>query len=274
MIGNGIYSALKDKYFLILIYRDSKKIKLLDKKYGTNKNRKLIRFDICTAINNPDNLEKLVKKIGKIDAIINCAGIINKHSDNDILKTFFVNSVFPHMLSRTYKEKLIHITTDCVFNGKKGFPYTEKSCLSVSDSYGMSKWLGEPKESLVLRTSTVGHEIANFAGLLEWTKKQKGNTIKGFANQYWNGVTNIEMGKICDRIIENRKNFPENGIYHIFGEKLSKYEMLKIFNKKYNLGCTILKDTSVKCNRSLETIYGINKKLKNPKFNRMLEELN
>jgi len=190
-----------------------------------------------------------------------------------MLTTFFVNSVFPRMLSKEYKEKLINITTDCVFSGKKGFPYTEKSNISVNDSYGLSKWLGEPVESLILRTSTIGSEIANFAGLLEWTKKQKGETIKGYANQYWSGITNIEMGRVCDKIISNRKKFPKNGIYHIFGEKISKYEMLRKFNKKYNLGCTIIKDVSVKCNRTLGTIYGVNKKLKIPNFDTLLKEL-
>jgi len=273
MIGNGIYSILKDKHSLILIYRNKDNLKLLEKKHGSTKKHRLINFDISTLIANPYGFKNLVKKIGKIDIIINCAGIINKYSDQDVLKTFFINSVFPTILSQEYKDKLINITTDCVFNGKDGFPYTEKSLLSVYDSYGVSKWLGEPKESLVLRTSTIGNEIANFTGLLEWAKKQKGKTIKGFANQYWSGITNTEMGKICNKIIQNRKSFPKNGVYHIFGEKISKYEMLKKFNKKYNLNCKILKDTKVKCNRTLATIYKVNQKLKIPNFNQMLNEL-
>ena len=273
MIGNGIYSVLKDKYSLVLVYRDKKKLKILERVWGKTKQHKLICFDINDINEDINNLKKLIQKIGPIDAVINCAGIINKYSDNDILKTFFVNSIFPQLLSREYKEKFINITTDCVFSGKTGFPYTEKSIISVSDAYGMSKWLGEPEESLILRTSTIGLEIANFAGLLEWTRKQKGKTIKGFANQYWSGITNRELGKVCDRIIQNRSSFPKNGIYHIFGEKISKYEMLRKFNKKYNLGCTIIKDTTVKCNRTLATIYNINKKLKIPSFDEMLNDL-
>lgn len=74
-------------------------------------------------------------------------------------------------------------------------------------------------------------------------------------------------------IIKNRKTFPKNGVYHIFGSKISKYEMLVKINKKYELGCNIIKDSSTKCNRTLSTIYNVNKKLKIPNFDTMLKEL-
>jgi peroxiredoxin len=49
--------------------------------------------------------------------------------------------------------------------------------------------------------------------------------------------------------------------------------MLKKFKKKYNLNIKILKDKKLKCNRSLSTIYNMNKKLKIPTFDKMLNEL-
>jgi len=38
MLGNGVYQILKDKYPLVLVYRDEDKIKILDKYYGGIKN--------------------------------------------------------------------------------------------------------------------------------------------------------------------------------------------------------------------------------------------
>ena len=66
------------------------------------------------------------------EIIINCIGILirgsKEHPDNAIL----INAYFPHLLKRLSDEvgaKLIHISTDCVFSGKKGH-YTEDDFLS------------------------------------------------------------------------------------------------------------------------------------------------
>jgi dTDP-4-dehydrorhamnose reductase len=138
MLGSGVYTVLKDNYYLILVYRDEKKIRLLEKIYGKNDGDKIC-FDIKKIYNDISKFEKLTKQIGPVDAVINCAGIINKYANKNIVDTFFINSVFPQMLSQKYKEKLIHITTDCVFDGVSNFPYTEKSTLSAMNAYGISK---------------------------------------------------------------------------------------------------------------------------------------
>lgn len=167
MLGSGVYSVLKDKYKLVLIYRDKKKITLLQDKYGYNKNIKFLHFDLASIMTNSANFKKLIAKIGKIDAVINCAGIINKYADQNLKLTFFINSIVPQLLSQYYQDKLIQITTDCVFDGQNNYPYNEKATLSSLDAYGMSKWLGEPSNSLVLRTSIIGSELTTFSSLLE-----------------------------------------------------------------------------------------------------------
>lgn len=273
MLGSGVYSILKDKYKLVLVYRDEKKVELLQEKYGYNKNIKFVNFDLTSIIKNSANFKKLTAKIGKIDAIINCAGIINKYADQNLKLTFFINSVIPQLLSKYYREKLIQITTDCVFDGQKNFPYDEKAAMSAFDAYGMSKWLGEPCNSLVLRTSIIGNEIATFSSLLEWFKKQNGKTINGYNYCYWNGITSQQFGKVCDQIISHRKSFPRQGTYHIFSTTLSKYEILTQFKKKYKLNIKITKDTKIKCNRALSTVHNLNRKLKIPSFEKMLNEL-
>ncbi|MGB9707616.1 MAG: hypothetical protein ACPL1D_02585, partial [Microgenomates group bacterium] len=128
MLGSGVYKALKDKYQLILVYRDEAKIQLLDKYYGDVKKHSLIKFDIRTIYQDFENgfsnmhqspaLLKLFKEIGEVDGVINCAGIINRHINEDKSFSFFMNSALPHLLSNYYQEKLIHITTDCVFSGQ------------------------------------------------------------------------------------------------------------------------------------------------------------
>ena len=281
MLGSGVYNVLKDKYDLILIYRSEDKIKKLDEIYGKVNSHQLIKCDIreiyndyLSGIKSEDSkLNKLFKGIGEIDAIINCAGIINVYAAKDPSFTFFLNGAFPHLLSEYYKEKLIQITTDCAFNGIEGHPYNENSLKTPVDIYGLSKILGEPKDkSLILRTSIIGPEISEHVSLLDWFRQQEGKTIKGFANHFWNGITTKQFGKICDEIISNPEQYPKTGLYHIFSTTVSKYEMLLKFKEKYDINCKIEKDEEQKTNRTLNTIYDLNNKLNIPSFGEMIEE--
>jgi len=284
MLGSGVYDVLKDKYNLVLVYRNEEKIRKLNDVYGGVNNHKLIKFDLreiyddyLSGLHNKMNshkLKELFEGIGKIDALINCAGIINVYAVKDLAFTFFLNGAFPHLLSENYKDKLIQITTDCVFNGLEGYPYDENSPKTPVDIYGLSKILGEPKDkSLVLRTSIIGSEIAGHVSLLDWFKQQEGKTINGFANHFWNGITTKQFGKICDEIITHSEKYPRTGLYHIFSDTVSKYEMLLKFKKKYNIDCEIVCDSSTFCNRTLTTIYDLNNQLKIPSFEEELKEL-
>ena len=284
MLGSGVYNFLKNRYNLILVYRNEEKIKKLDDVYGDINNHKLIKLDLREIYNDylsglhikadSSKLGKLFESIGEIDYLINCAGIINVYAAKDSGFTFFLNGAFPHLLSENYKNKLIQITTDCAFDGFKGYPYDENSQKNPQDIYGLSKILGEPKDkSLVLRTSIIGSEIAEHVSLLDWFKQQEGKTINGFANHFWNGISTKQFSKICDEIITNPEKYPQTGLYHIFSTTVSKYEMLLKFKEKYNIDCEIKKDEEKRLDRSLSTIYDFNKELNIPSFDEMLKEL-
>jgi len=284
MLGSGVYSVLKNKYDLILIYRNEEKIRKLNDIYGGVNNHRLIKFDLREIYEdylsglhdkiNSSKLKKLFEDIGEMDALINCAGIINVYAAKDPAFTFFLNGAFPHLLSENYKDKLIQITTDCAFNGLEGYPCDENSSKTPVDIYGLSKILGEPKDkSLVLRTSIIGPEITGHVSFLDWFRQQEEKTINGFANHFWNGITTKQFGKICDEIISNPEKYPQTGLYHIFANSVSKYEMLLKFKEKYSIDCEIKKDEEQKLNRALSTIYDFNKKLNIPSFDEMLKEL-
>ncbi len=281
MLGSAAYGVLKDRYNLILSALDKEKIGLLEEKYGGTKNHQAIEFDVMKIYD--DFLEKkgypsdyflsFMKKIGDVDYVINAIGITIPYSLKDTTATFFINSAFPHILASYFGEKLIHITTDCVYDGKEGYPYSEKSLKSPVDVYGISKSLGEPNNALTIRTSIIGEELEGFNSLLEWFLKQKNQTINGFAEHYWNGVTTKEFGNICDRIISNPEKYPKTGIYHVFSTIVSKYEMLLSFKQKFNINCVIEKESNNKINRTLSTIHEFNSLLKIPTFREMINEL-
>ncbi len=281
MLGNAVYGVLKDKYDLILTFRNLEDSQLLNQKYGDVERHQVEELDVNKIYQDyydrrgdPGEYFKIfLKRIGEVDHVINAIGVTIPYSLKDPALTFFVNSAFPHILANTFKEKLIHITTDCVFNGKEGFPYDENSPHTPVDIYGLSKSLGEPKNCLVIRTSIIGRELKGFTGLLEWFLQQKGKTIKGFTQHFWNGITTKEFGKICDKIMSNQEKFPRQGIYHVFSTTLSKYEMLLKFREKYNLDVEIIPDDSTKLNRTLTTIYPLCLQLEIPSFDEMLKEL-
>ena len=283
MLGSMVYNILKNTYNLVLIYRNKEKLKKIASIYGGLAKHTTFLFDLTTIYQDyldafpasliGPNTQKLINGIGDIDAVINCAGITKPHSLKNPAITFFINGGLPHILSTIYKNKLIHITTDCVFNGISGAPYDEDAPKTPNDLYGISKSLGEPKESLVLRASIMGPEIDNYVLLIEWLKQQKGKTIQGFTNHLWNGLTSKQLALACDQIIHNRNSFPKSGIYHIFSSPLSKYETLLRLRKRYNIDVQIKPAESTPIDRRLSSKYDVCHKLNIPSLEKMIEEL-
>ena len=103
--------------------------------------------------------------------------------------------------------------------------------------------------------------------------QQEGKTVKGFAEHYWNGVTAKEFGNVCDRIMSSPRKYPASGIYHIFSDTVSKYDILVALKEKFDVRCTIIPEHEHTCNRTLSTIYDFNNKLSIPSFKEMLAGL-
>ena len=71
----------------------------------------------------------------EFDYIINAIGVIKPFIEKNVSESIYINSYFPHILSSTYVNKVIHITTDCVFSGKQGH-YAEDVLPDADDVYG------------------------------------------------------------------------------------------------------------------------------------------
>ncbi len=157
--------------------------------------------------------------------IINCIGIVkqSKYASN-YLESITVNSLLPHILNEICEEmnaKLIHISTDCVFDGTKG-NYTEDDLSDAYDLYGKSKFLGEVNygKTMTLRTSIIGNEITNNThGLIDWFLVQNG-VINGYKQAVFSGVTTFELTKIILDIII--PNLFKVGLFQIASKPISK----------------------------------------------------
>ncbi|OGN16254.1 MAG: hypothetical protein A3C88_02620 [Candidatus Yanofskybacteria bacterium RIFCSPHIGHO2_02_FULL_50_12] len=281
MLGNALYRELKDNYSLVLAVRNPAKIDLLEKAHGGTENHRSVEFDATKVYE--DYLNKkghpgeyysaFLSHIGPVDYVINAAGVTIPFSLKDPAMTLFINGALPHILSRTFGEKLIHVTTDCAFSGAEGYPYHENSPKTPVDLYGKSKSLGEPEASLTLRTSIIGRELDGKTGLLEWFLQQEGKEITGFSNHFWNGLTTKEFAKVCNQIIQHPERYPRTGLYHIFSNPVSKLEMLNAFKEKFGVNCTIKDNPGPKLNRTLATVKEMNSLLGILSFKEMVSEL-
>ena len=186
------------------------------------------------------------------DYLINCAGLIKQRSvkDSDMIS---VNAVLPHRLAEFCKstnKKMFHITTDCVFSGDLG-SYDESSEHDASDVYGLSKSLGEPNCCMVIRTSIIGEEEKNKLSLLEWVKSKGGDSIDGYLDHHWNGVTCLQLCKVIKSIIDGNRY--REGVHHIFSNRVNKFELVSMINNIYNLNITITPKSAGYCDRTLTT---------------------
>mgnify|MGYP000907816802 CR=1 FL=1 len=208
---------------------------------------------IC--ISDLDEISKIFIRL-KPDVVINCVGIVKQSSAaNDPISSLNVNSLFPHrlaLLCRAVEARFIHISTDCVFAGRKGM-YNEDDVPDAEDLYGRSKLLGEVQGDrvLTLRTSIIGRELQTKRGLVEWFLSNKGGRIKGYVNAIYSGFTTISLAKIISNIIEKKPEL--HGVYHVSSDPINKYDLLCLLRDAYRVKIKIEPSTDIKINRSLDS---------------------
>ncbi len=186
-------------------------------------------------VSDTEKLQNLIQKY-EFNFVINCIGILNKDAEDHPAKAVWFNSYFPHFLEEITKNtqtKVIHISTDCVFSGKKG-NYTEADVKDGIGFYAQSKALGEidNTKDVTIRTSIIGPEInTNGIGLLHWFLSQPLEAkLNGYSNAYWTGLTTLELAKVVHEVI----NQNISGIIQVVpSEKINKYELLKLFNSVF-----------------------------------------
>jgi dTDP-4-dehydrorhamnose reductase len=212
------------------------------------------------------------------DVILNCIGITKRKIDvNSPFEPISINALFPHRLAGWAKEnqkRIIHFSTDCVFDGKVG-NYTEESLTTAEDIYGRTKALGEINynHTLTIRSSFIGQELFDKTELLDWFLAQDGKNINGFKNTFYSGVSTTFMAHVVKNII---LNFPElSGIYQLAPEKpISKFELLTIAKEVFNVNVEIIPDEVHIHRPTLDASKLRNKiNLIVPSWNEMMSEL-
>lgn len=202
-----------------------------------------------------DSLAPILSLI-KPNIVINCVGITkHKPSSENPLIAIPINSLLPHQISeycKLFNARLIHISSDCVFSGMEG-GYSEDDLPNATDLYGKSKALGEvsdAKNTITLRTSTIGHELGTTFGLLEWFLSQNDSCV-GFNRAIFSGLPTIELARVIAEFVIPNKDL--HGLYNLAGEPIAKYELLKLIAHLYKKSINIDLDDKFSINRSLDS---------------------
>lgn len=204
-------------------------------------------------VENHDSLVKVFNKI-KPNIVINCIGLVKHLADaNDPLKALPINSLLPHRLANLCElsgARLIHISTDCVFSGKKG-NYKESDFVDCYDLYGRSKFLGEVDypHAITLRTSIIGHELAGNRSLINWFLSSEGS-VKGFEKAIYSGLPTVEIARIIRDVVLSNKEL--HGLYHVASNPINKLELLKLVAEIYNKKIDIIPSDELIIDRSLD----------------------
>jgi dTDP-4-dehydrorhamnose reductase len=233
--------------------------------FGTLKNDKIFYennslFGKKNVVENMDvlNFEVLTGALAAIDpdVIINCVGITKRKKEiENTRRTLYINALFPHKLaewSKVNNKRIIHFSTDCVFDGKIG-NYREESLTTAKDLYGRTKALGEINynHALTLRSSFIGRELFSKTELLEWFLSQKGSSIKGYTKALYTGVSTTFLSQIIADIIENHPNL--SGIKQLSTENpISKYELLCLAREAFKCKIEIVPDDTLEIKSTLK----------------------
>ena len=203
-------------------------------------------------VENTDALAQLFSQV-RPEVVINCIGLVKQLAEaDDPLSALPINAMLPHRLARLCElvdARLVHISTDCVFSGRKG-NYLETDEADAQDLYGRSKFLGEVNypHAVTLRTSIIGHELNSAHGLIDWFLAQQG-IVKGFTNAIFSGLPTCELARVIhDQVLPHEDL---HGLYHVAAKPISKYDLLEIVNQEYGKGLKIEPDRNLKIDRSL-----------------------
>ena len=204
------------------------------------------------------NFDTIVRTMATVrpDVVINCIGIIKQLSTaKDPIISLTINSLLPHRLANLCQAagaRFIHISSDCVFSGRKGM-YTEDDISDAEDLYGRTKFLGEVAHSdcLTLRTSIIGREIQTTSGLVEWFLSNRGGRVRGYSRAIYSGFTTQALAQIIANIIERHSLL--SGVYQVSSEPINKYDLLGLLRDAFDLSIEIESYPDLAIDRSLDS---------------------
>ena len=189
-------------------------------------------------------------EVNSIDIIINCAAYtaVDNAEEEKVLADK-VNHQAVNYLARISKEKnikLIHISTDYIFDGTNFIPYIETDIVNPKGIYGKTKLAGElvlqktnPKNSIIIRTSWIYSSFgANFVKTMLRLCKEK-ESLGIVFDQVGTPTYAKDLARVILEILPKIENSKVE-IYHYSNEGvISWYDLAKEIIRMAKIECKI-----------------------------------
>lgn len=185
-------------------------------------------LDITDAEALMDLMEKIRPKV-----VINCAAYTDVDGcESDYKRAFKVNGYGPRLLARLskiYAYKLVHISTDYIFDGRKGAPYTEEDAPNPVNVYGRSKLEGErgvlalADDYLIVRTAWLfGKNGRNFVRFVVERVKE-GGELKVIYDQVGSPTYTKDLAEALLQLLKKSAR----GVFNVVNEgSATRYEIV------------------------------------------------
>ena len=203
-------------------------------------------FDVSNLVSARAYIAKVLP-----DIIIHCAAHTNVDGcESDPDTAMRVNALGARnmaILAYEMQAKLVYVSTDYVFAGDAGNPYSEGDTCAPATEYGKSKLLGEEyvqhfcPQHFVVRTSWLyGLRGGNFVKTILRVAKEQGSVR--VVNDQWGNPTNAE--DLAHHILQLVAT-EEYGVYHVTGQGIcSWYDFACEFIRLSGLECSIFPCTT------------------------------
>ncbi len=186
-------------------------------------------------------------------AVVHCAALTDVNACESRRDEAWQLHVDSTQILAEYNLKLVYISTDSVFDGRRG-NYLEGDETNPLNHYAATKLAGEKAaagdqaEAVILRTNIYGSHSARHPGksLAEWAlgALEKQEEIRGFHDVYFNPLYTGQVAELVHEAVIG-KRFPA-GTYHAGStQSISKYEFLCVLARCFGYDDTLIQSVSI-----------------------------
>lgn len=201
-------------------------------------------------------MDKIASRVAAVnpDLVIHCAALASlEGSEADPDLASMLNGEVPGVIALGAQQndiKMIHISTDAVFDGIKG-GYTEEDPPSPLNQYAQTKLAGEYAvqkaypQAIVARVNFYGWSLSGKRSLAEffYTNLSASSPVNGFSDVFFCPLFTEQLGATLFEMAQSGLK----GLYHVLSsESLSKYEFGIRLAQLFGFDCELISPISIK----------------------------
>lgn len=209
----------------------------------------LIRADLTA----PQAVSHLIETL-RPQAVLHTAALANLEAcEADPAAASLLNAEIPGLLAQAcarHSVRLLHISTDAVFDGAKDGFYTEEDAPNPQSVYAHTKLQGEQNvlsacpQAAVARVNFFGWSLSGSRSLAEffYNRLSAGEFANGFTDVFFCPLFVGDLAGLLTQMLEKELS----GLYHVVGaEALSKYDFGVRLAQQFGFEAGLVRPVSV-----------------------------